>query len=61
MKLAKRTSDKIEFIIGCLNQKMLKPSILESLVSGIPDECKGLRAMLWKISLNYLPKNTTKW
>jgi hypothetical protein len=29
--------------------------------SGIPDEIKGLRPILWKILLNHLPQETKDW
>lgn len=29
--------------------------------NGIPDECKGLRALCWKILIGYLPPDRTKW
>jgi len=49
-------------MIGCLNQKVLKHSIIKSLCyKGIPYECKGLRALLWKIALGYLPMKTERW
>jgi ribosomal protein L31 len=28
---------------------------------GIPSEVKGLRPLVWKILLGYLPKETAKW
>jgi hypothetical protein len=29
--------------------------------NGIPDECKGLRPIVWRILLNYLPLETKAW
>lgn len=28
---------------------------------GVPDEIKGLRPIVWRVFLNYLPTQTSKW
>jgi hypothetical protein len=42
---------------GEIDIKQLKKYTFE----GIPDEIKGLRSLLWKILLNYLPTDVSEW
>ena len=51
-------------ILNCLARpnKPIDRQKLESLAfHGITDEIKGLRPLVWRILLNYLPDDTTQW
>lgn len=51
-------------LLNCLasSENQIDRSKLEQLASfGITDEIKGLRPLVWRILLNYLPGDASKW
>ena len=52
-------------LINCLSKsKTINRTELNRLIyqGGIPDEVKGLRPLIWRILLNYLPdEDTSSW
>ena len=61
-ELSKNSFKKITDLLNVLNHRKINLILLKSLTFlGIPSECKGLRSIIWKILLNYLPKEPQKW
>ena len=57
-----KTKETIINFIKILNRKKVDISMLRSLsFRGIPNEIKGLRPLVWKVLLGYLPRETSKW
>lgn len=53
---------KIQSILTCLTTTQVNLTYLRTLVfTGIPEELRGLRALVWKILLNYLPPDIREW
>ena len=51
-------------LLNCLakpNQKINRKELEELAFKGITDEIKGLRPLVWRILLNYLPLDATQW
>jgi len=49
-------------ILKILNCKKIDLHSLQRVTfNGIPDEIKGLRPLVWRVLLNYLPLDTSKW
>lgn len=49
-------SQKLEKLFEVLSEPQIHSMELKNIAfTGIPDECKGLRAYVWKLLLNYLP------
>jgi hypothetical protein len=45
-----------------LNKRKINITMLRSLsFRGIPSDVKGLRPIVWRVLLNYLPLETGKW
>ena len=45
-----------------LNRRKVEIPMLRSLsFRGIPSEVKGLRPIVWKVLLGFLPRETAKW
>lgn len=60
--ISAKTLEKCELILKELSNPLINFSKLKIYCfSGIPDECNGLRALLWKMLLGYLPPNRGKW
>ena len=58
------TNDHAIRILNCLAKpgQQINRSELESLAfHGITDEIKGLRPLVWRLLLNYLPLDATQW
>ena len=54
--------ERIVEIYDALNQGHINKLLLSKLVfPGLPLELKGLRGVIWRIFLNYLPLDTTRW
>lgn len=43
------------------NEKINRKELCKTTFNGIPDEIRGLRPIIWRILLNYLPLNTSEW
>ena len=51
-------------ILNCIarpNKPIDKADLQRLAFHGVPDEVKGLRPIVWRILLNYLPLDATKW
>jgi hypothetical protein len=49
-------SQKLEQILDVLSKPNINHMELKNLCfTGIPEECDGLRALIWKLLLDYLP------
>lgn len=60
--LAKKLVEKADLFMQALQMVELNMKVIKSLAFyGIPDEIKGLRSMVWRLLLNYLPKDKAKW
>ena len=45
-----------------INRRKIEIAMLRSLsFRGIPSEIKGLRPIIWKVLIGYLPRETGKW
>lgn len=56
------TCPKIQGILNCLSTQRVNFPYLRNLVfTGIPEELRGLRSLVWKILLNYLPPEIHLW
>ena len=48
--------------VKILNRRKIEIPMLRSLAfRGIPNEIPGLRPIVWKVLLGYLPRETSKW
>jgi hypothetical protein len=57
-----KTKETIINFMKILNRRKVDISMLRSLsFRGIPSELKGLRPLVWKVLLGYLPRETNKW
>lgn len=57
-----KTKETIINFIKILNRRKVDIAMLRSLsFRGIPNEIKGLRPLVWKVLLGYLPRETSKW
>jgi hypothetical protein len=57
-----KTRDTVINFLKTINRRSIEIAMLRSLsFRGIPSEVKGLRPLVWKILLGYLPKETAKW
>lgn len=60
--IASKTIEKCEAILEELANPLINTKKIKSYCfSGIPDDCNGLRSLLWKLLLGYLPSNRGKW
>lgn len=60
--LAKKLVEKADLFMQALQMPELNLQVIQSIAfHGIPDEIKGLRALIWRILLCYLPKDKNKW
>lgn len=61
--LSERIKRKINDIIICLiGKKQIDYKTLRKLVfEGIPDEFPGVRSIVWKLMLNFLPNSVAEW
>lgn len=45
-----------------INRRKIEIAMLRSLAfRGIPSEIKGLRPVVWKVLIGYLPRETSEW
>ena len=44
-----------------VNSNIYFKNIRKLVINGIPDEFPGLRSILWKLMLGYLPNSSTDW
>ena len=57
-----KTKETVINFLKILNRKKVEISMLRSLsFRGIPSDIKGLRPVVWKVLLGYLPRETSKW
>ena len=57
-----KTKETIINFLKILNRRKVEIAMLRSLsFRGIPSDIKGLRPLVWKILLGYLPRDTSKW
>lgn len=60
--LPTRLSDRIEGFLTVLRYDKIPLSVLKTRsFSGIPDDLNGLRALAWKLILNYIPSQRSEW
>ena len=60
--MSQRTKDKIMAILKILDSPVVNVDKLKlGCRFGIPDECKGLRSLCWRLLLGYLPPDKAKW
>jgi hypothetical protein len=61
--LSAKASQKIERFLKAFNsQGEIHLRLVQSLAfSGVPDEARGLRPLVWKLLLNYLPPDSSLW
>ncbi|EAR82239.2 rab-GTPase-TBC domain protein (macronuclear) [Tetrahymena thermophila SB210] len=61
-KLPNRVKEKIENFKTILQKNQINMSKLrKQCFNGIPEDCPGLRSIVWKVVLEYLPKHKGKW
>jgi hypothetical protein len=61
-KISSKAVDKIKNLLKIMSApKIVKTQLESQCFLGIPDDCNGLRALCWKILLNYLPEQHSKW
>ncbi len=61
-KIHPSSVEHIDQILRAINRKKINLLVLKSLAfKGIPTELAPLRAVVWKILLNYLPLETGEW
>jgi hypothetical protein len=60
---SEKVNKKIKDILYCLlgEKKIDYKSTRKFMFDGIPDEYPGLRSILWKLLLNYLPSDVNEW
>jgi hypothetical protein len=57
-----KTKETIINFLKILNRRKVEIAMLRSLsFRGIPNDIKGLRPLVWKILIGYLPRETSKW
>jgi len=60
--IAKQNYNRILMFVKVLNLEPINITLLRSLAfRGIPEECKGLRTLVWNILLGYLGDRPSKW
>lgn len=60
--IANTTKDRLQRFMGTLNQPVVDLKELRSLAKqGVPDDLKGLRSLVWKLLIGYLPPDRSKW
>ena len=57
-----KTKETVINFLKIINRRKIEIAMLRSLAfRGIPNDIKGLRPLVWKILLGYLPRETAKW
>jgi hypothetical protein len=57
-----KTKETVINFLKILNRRKVEIPMLRSLsFRGIPSDIKGLRPIVWKVLLGYLPRETAKW
>lgn len=57
-----KVKESVINFLKILNRRKVEIAMLRSLAfRGIPSEIKGLRPLVWKVLLGYLPRETAKW
>ncbi|CAD8135682.1 unnamed protein product [Paramecium octaurelia] len=60
--IAGNTKSRIEKFLEILDKPKINLNELKKLSNfGVPDDIKGLRSLVWKLLLGYLPVDRTKW
>lgn len=60
--IAGNTRSSIEKFLEILDKPKINLNELKKLSNlGVPDDIKGLRSLVWKLLLGYLPTDRTKW
>ncbi|CAK60690.1 unnamed protein product (macronuclear) [Paramecium tetraurelia] len=60
--IAGNTRSSIEKFLEILDKPKINLNELKKLSNqGVPDDIKGLRSLVWKLLLGYLPADRTKW
>ena len=61
-KVSHKTDEKLDSLIKEISNPLINLNKLRSICfTGIPDEINGLRSLLWKVVLGYIPNNRSKW
>ena len=61
IQILKKKETVINFL-KIINRRKIEIAMLRSLsFRGIPSEIKGLRPIIWKVLIGYLPRETSKW
>lgn len=59
---ASRVRNQGAGLLRALNQpKVDMQELMKQSFIGIPDEIKGLRPLIWRVLLKYLPEDTALW
>ena len=54
--------ERVINIMKVLNRRKIDMTMLRSLsFRGVPSEVRGLRPIVWRVLLGYLPRETAKW
>jgi hypothetical protein len=57
-----KTRETVINFLKILNRRKIEIAMLRSLsFRGIPSGIKGLRSIVWKVLIGYLPRETKKW
>lgn len=57
-----KTGEKLDLLIKELSNPLINLNKLRSLCfTGIPDEINGVRSIIWKLLLGYIPYNRSDW
>lgn len=58
-----KTAPKVAAFLAALDtgQAISIPTIQRLAFSGVPEECRGLRALVWRLLLSYLPPDPSLW
>jgi hypothetical protein len=58
-RIKKKINEILYSLIG--TEKINYKSLIKLMFEGIPDDFPGVRSVLWKLMLNYLPNSTKDW
>ena len=62
IRASQKAVDRIKYILEILHMPQINvPSLQAICFQGIPDGCRGLRSLCWKVLVGYLPEKTAKW
>jgi len=57
-----KTKETVINFLKIMNRRKIEIAMIRSLsFRGIPSDIKGLRSIVWKVLIGYLPRETKKW